>query len=73
MRQSGGRREITQRSKAYFFDTGFITYMNGWNEIRDENRGLLWEHLVLDTILTFTPPQNTMYWRDKSGPMSLYI
>jgi predicted AAA+ superfamily ATPase len=63
----GGRREITQRAKAHVFDTGFITYMNGWNEIREEDRGLLWEHLVLDTILTFTPPQNTMYWRDKSG------
>ena len=39
----GGRREITQRPKSYAFDTGFITHMNGWNEIREEDRGLLWE------------------------------
>jgi predicted AAA+ superfamily ATPase len=43
----GGRREITQRPKAYIFDTGFITHMNGWHRIRDEDRGLLWEHLVI--------------------------
>jgi predicted AAA+ superfamily ATPase len=63
----GGRREITQRPKVYVFDTGFITHMNGWNEVREEDRGLLWEHLVLDTLRTFTPAYNIMYWRDKSG------
>jgi len=63
----GGRREITHRPKAYAFDTGFITHINGWNEVREEDRGLLWEHLVLDTLRTFTTPYNIMYWRDKSG------
>ena len=63
----GGRREITQRPKVYAFDTGFITHMNGWNDIREEDRGLLWEHLVLDTLRTFTTAYNVMYWRDKSG------
>ena len=63
----GGRREITQRPKTYAFDTGFITHMNAWNEIREEDRGLLWEHLVLDTLRTFITPYNIMYWRDKSG------
>jgi predicted AAA+ superfamily ATPase len=63
----GGRREITQRPKAYIFDTGFITHMNGWHRIRDEDRGLLWEHLVIDTLRTFITPFNIMYWRDKSG------
>jgi predicted AAA+ superfamily ATPase len=63
----GGRREITQRPKVYVFDTGFITHMNGWNDIRDEDRGLLWEHLVLDTLKTYASAYNIMYWRDKSG------
>ena len=63
----GSRREITQRPKFYGFDTGFITHINGWNEIRDDDRGLLWEHLVLDALLTFAAPHNIMYWRDKSG------
>ena len=63
----GGRREITKRAKIYAFDTGFITHMNGWSQIREEDRGLLWEHLVLDTLRTFIVPYNIMYWRDKSG------
>ena len=63
----GSRREITQRPKAYAFDTGFVTYINGWNQIREEDRGLLWEHLVLDTLMTQFPQFNIMYWRDKSG------
>ena len=63
----GGRREITQRPKAYAFDTGFVTFMKGWESIRDEDRGLLWEHLVLDTIRVAKKPVELYYWRDKSG------
>ncbi len=63
----GGRREITQRPKLYAFDTGFITHINGWNEIREEDRDVLWEHLVLDTLRTSGAADNLMYWRDKSG------
>jgi predicted AAA+ superfamily ATPase len=63
----GGRREITRRPKAYSFDTGFITYMNGWTELREKDRGLLWEHLVLDILRTFIIPYKILYWRDKSG------
>jgi predicted AAA+ superfamily ATPase len=63
----GGRREITQRPKAYIFDTGFISYINGWNQIDDDDRGLLWEHLVLDTLRTHFPLFNILYWRDKSS------
>jgi predicted AAA+ superfamily ATPase len=62
-----GRREITQRPKAYIFDTGFIAYINGWTQIDDDDRGLLWEHLVLDTLRTHFPLFNILYWRDKSG------
>jgi hypothetical protein len=63
----GGRREITQRPKCYGFDTGFITFINGWDSIREDDRGLLWEHLVLDTLRTFTEETAIYYWRDKSG------
>lgn len=64
---AGGRREITKRPKAYVFDTGFITYINGWVQIREEDRGILWEHLVLDVLMTHFVTFNIMYWRDKSG------
>ena len=63
----GGRREITQRPKSYTFDTGFVTFVKGWDSIREDDRGLLWEHLVLDTLRTVVDDYNLFYWRDKSG------
>jgi len=63
----GGKREITARPKAYAFDTGFVTFVKGWNEIRAEDKGLLWEHLVLDMIRSYLPEQKIYYWRDKSN------
>lgn len=63
----GGRRELLKRPKVYGFDTGFVTYARGWREIRDEDRGLLWKHLVLDAILAETGGEGLCYWRDKTG------
>jgi hypothetical protein len=63
----GGRREITQQPKFYAFDTGFVTYAKGWSTIREEDRGLLWEHLVLDAFRCFIHLFSIYYWRDKSG------
>lgn len=63
----GGRREITRMPKCYAVDTGLITFAKGWNEIREEDRGLLWEHLVLDSLRSRKGDRNLYYWRDKSG------
>lgn len=63
----GGRRELTQRPKCYCFDTGFIRFVKGWNELREEDRGILWEHLVLDMIRACIPYPHIFYWRDKSN------
>ena len=63
----GGRREITHRPKCYSFDTGFVTFVKDWDSIREDDRGLLWEHLVLDTLRTVVDNHNLFYWRDKSG------
>jgi predicted AAA+ superfamily ATPase len=63
----GGRREITQRPKCYAFDTGFVTFAKGWDAIREEDRGLLWEHLVLDVLRAVVDESSLHYWRDKSG------
>jgi predicted AAA+ superfamily ATPase len=65
--QGGGRREITRRPKGYAFDTGFVTFVKGWDSIREDDRGLLWEHLVLDTLRSAVDDSNVFYWRDKSG------
>lgn len=62
----GGRREITARPKSYGFDTGFVTHIKGWETIREDDRGLLWEHLVLDSLRSVINPANLNYWRDKS-------
>lgn len=63
----GGRREIVHRPKIYAFDTGFVTYTRGWDTLRDEDRGLLWEHLVLDSLRVSGLEGDVAYWRDKSG------
>ncbi len=63
----GGKREIVKRPKCYSFDTGFITFYQSWDTIRDEDRGILWEHLVLDTLRSTTTETDIYYWKDKSG------
>lgn len=61
-----GRREIVRRPKCYCFDTGIVCYAKGWHDIRQEDRGLLWEHLVLDMLRSYLPANRLFYWRDKS-------
>jgi predicted AAA+ superfamily ATPase len=63
----GGRREIVRRPKVYGFDTGFVTFVKGWESIREDDRGLLWEHLVLDELRARVDERTIGYWRDKSG------
>jgi predicted AAA+ superfamily ATPase len=63
----GGKREITQQPKCYAFDTGFVAFVRGWNEIREEDMGILWEHLVLDILRSIYPSISLYYWRDKSN------
>ena len=62
----GGRREIVSRPKCYAFDTGFVTFEKGWDSVRDDDRGLLWEHLVLDALRFRYPDEDLFYWQDKS-------
>ena len=62
----GGKREIVSRPKCYAFDTGFVTFEKGWDSIRDDDRGLLWEHLVLDELRTRFQDEDIFYWQDKS-------
>jgi uncharacterized protein len=63
----GGRREIVRRPKCYAFDTGFVTYARGWDSIREDDRGILWEHVVLDYLRTVLDPARLHFWRDKSN------
>jgi len=63
----GGHREIIRRPKLYAFDTGLVAHVRGWEQIRETDRGPLWEHLVLDHLRTVQPERQLHYWRDKSG------
>ncbi len=62
----GGKREIVSRPKCYAFDTGFVSFEKGWDSIREDDRGILWEHLVLDTLRFHFRDENIFYWQDKS-------
>ena len=61
----GSRKELTRRPKIYGFDTGFIAFSRGWDKLRPEDLGPLWEHLVLDTLKS-TQNKPIYFWRDKS-------
>jgi predicted AAA+ superfamily ATPase len=61
----GGKKEIVKQPKIYAFDTGFVCFLKGWNDIRDSDRGLLWEHLVLDMLRV--KYRKVQYWQDKGN------
>jgi len=59
--------EIIAAPKVYAFDTGFVCYYRGWQELRDEDLGYLWEHYVLNEIQSHAQGEQVFYWRDKRG------
>ena len=59
--------EIVAAPKVYAFDTGFVCYHRGWHELRQEDLGLLWEHLVLNELHGQLQIRDIRYWRDKQG------
>ena len=65
--ESGTASEIVAAPKVYGFDTGFVCYYRGWSILRPEDRGLLWEHYVLNELHTHLPRSGVHYWRNKRG------
>jgi hypothetical protein len=57
--------EIVAAPKVYGFDTGFVSYYKEWTALNDDNKGILWEHLVLNEISARLPAKKVLYWRDK--------
>jgi predicted AAA+ superfamily ATPase len=57
--------EIVSAPKVYAFDTGFVCYYRGWEKLRRDDMGALWEHFVLNEILARTQSRKVYYWRDK--------
>jgi len=63
----GGQNEIVKQPKVYAFDTGFVSFARGWDPLRQEDFGALWEHLVLEHLQAHFPDTSMRYWRDKAG------
>jgi uncharacterized protein len=64
---AGGRQELVKQPKAYAFDTGFVSFVRGWDPLRPDDFGVLWEHLVLEHLQAYFPNTPVQYWRDKGG------
>jgi len=59
--------EIVAAPKVYGFDTGFVCHYRGIDRLRGEDRGMLWEHYVLNELHARLQSRAVQYWRDKRG------
>jgi predicted AAA+ superfamily ATPase len=59
--------EIMSAPKVYGFDTGFVCFYRGWDSLRPEDLGYLWEHFVLNEIQARLQRRDVRYWRNKRG------
>jgi predicted AAA+ superfamily ATPase len=64
---SRGTHEVVAAPKIYAFDTGFVCFYRGWSELRSEDRGPLWEHVVLNEMNAQLQSRRIHYWRSKQG------
>lgn len=62
---AGSRREILAQPKLFAFDTGFVAWASGFRDLRHDDLGPLWEHLVLDTLSFLGLLDRVRFWRDK--------
>ena len=63
----GRAGEIVAAPKVYAFDTGFVASVRGWHDLRPDDCGILWEHLVLNEIHASRQSRDVQYWRDTRG------
>jgi uncharacterized protein len=59
--------EIVAAPKVYGFDTGFVCYHRGWQQLRSDDYGIMWEHFVLNELMAKLQSRDVFYWRDKRG------
>lgn len=60
-------REIVATPLVYGFDTGFVAWAQGMHEIPAKEKGIFWEHLVLNELKAGAQDQEVLSWRDKEG------
>jgi predicted AAA+ superfamily ATPase len=59
--------EIVSAPKVYGFDTGFVACFRGWQQLRRDDMGILWEHFVINELMARLQSRDIRYWRDKRG------
>ena len=59
--------EIVLIPKVYAFDTGFVCCHKSISELRPDDYGFLWEHLVLNELTLNLQSRRINFWRDKRG------
>jgi len=69
----GGQNELVKMPKVYGFDTGFVSFARGWDPLRTDDYGVLWEHVVLEHLQAHFPDIPVRYWRDKAGREVDYV
>ncbi|MFO0827248.1 MAG: ATP-binding protein [Phycisphaerales bacterium] len=62
----GGTQELVRQPRVYGFDTGFVCHARGWDALRTEDLGGLWENVVLEHLVAQPAEITIHYWRDKS-------
>ena len=62
----GGQNELSKQPKVYGFDTGMVSFARGWDPLRRDDLGVLWEHFVLEHLQAHFPQTPVRYWRDKA-------
>jgi uncharacterized protein len=63
----GGQKEIIKMPKVYGFDTGFVSFSRGWDPLRQDDYGPLWEHIVLEYLQAHVQESQIQYWRLADG------
>jgi len=58
-----GQKEIIKMPKVYGFDTGFVAFARGWDPLRQDEHGVLWEHIVLEYLQGHVYDGDILYWR----------
>ncbi|MBI5554478.1 MAG: ATP-binding protein [Elusimicrobia bacterium] len=61
------KTEIVAAPRVYMFDTGFVCYYKGIQELLAKETGFLWEHFVLNELQARLQSRHIHYWRDKQG------
>lgn len=58
-----GQKELVKMPKIYGFDSGFVSFARGWDPLRPDDYGSLWEHVVLEYLQAHVPIAPIQYWR----------